>query len=287
MSSSLLAGLRVVTTALNLPGPAACARLRDLGATVTKVEPLAGDPMQGFNAAWYADLHESVNVLRLDLKSVEGRAAMDALLVEADLLVTAQRPSALARLGLGARSLAERFPRLCHVAIVGHAPPEEERAGHDLTYLAEAGLLSPPAPPATLYADMAGAERAVTTALALVLARDRGRPARTAHAPLADAAQWLAQPLSRGLTTPGALLGGGHAGYNVYPAREGWIAVAALEPHFATSLAQALGLQTLERSSLAACFARESAAHWETWARARDLPIVALRSPVSPHPENP
>jgi len=164
LSSSLLAGLRVVTTALNLPGPAACARLRDLGATVTKVEPLSGDPMQGFNAAWYADLHESVNVLGLDLKSTEGRAAMDALLVEADLLVTAQRPSALARLGLGARSLAERFPRLCHVAIVGHAPPEEERAGHDLTYLAQAGLLSPPSPPATLYADMAGAERAVTTA---------------------------------------------------------------------------------------------------------------------------
>lgn len=277
----------MVTTALNLPGPAACARLRDLGATVTKVEPPSGDPMQGFNAAWYAHLHESVNVLRLDLKAAEGRAAMDALLLEADLLVTAQRPSALARLGLGARSLAERFPRLCHVAIVGHAPPEEERAGHDLTYLAEAGLLSPPSPPATLYADMAGAERAVTTALALVLARDRGRPARAAFAPLADAATWLSQPLARGLTSPGALLGGGYAGYNVYAAKEGWIAVAALEPHFAHALAQALGLETLERPNLAACFARESAAHWENWARARDLPIVALRAPLSPTSENP
>ena len=111
MSSSLLAGLRVVTTALNLPGPAACARLRDLGATVTKVEPPSGDPMQGFNAGWYAALHESIDVRRIDLKTPEGRAAMDALLLEADILVTAQRPSALARLGLGARALAERFPR--------------------------------------------------------------------------------------------------------------------------------------------------------------------------------
>ena len=57
MSSSLLAGLRVISTALNLPGPAACARLRDLGATVTKIEPLSGDPMQQFNAAWYATTH--------------------------------------------------------------------------------------------------------------------------------------------------------------------------------------------------------------------------------------
>jgi crotonobetainyl-CoA:carnitine CoA-transferase CaiB-like acyl-CoA transferase len=281
LSSSLLAGLRVVTTALNLPGPAACSRLRDLGATVVKVEPPQGDPMQAYDAAWYADLHASIEVRRLDLKSPAGGAAMDAMLTEADLLVTAQRPSALARLGLGARALAERFPRLCHVAIVGHPPPEEEHAGHDLTYLAQAGLVAPPGLPATLYADMAGAERVVTTALALVLARDRGRPARAAHAPLAEAAEWLAGPLWRGLTAPGALLGGGYAGYNVYATQDGWIAVAALEPHFAHALGEALGIEPLERSSLAARFATASSAHWETWARARDLPIVAVRTPTT------
>ncbi|HEX5130644.1 MAG TPA: CoA transferase [Usitatibacter sp.] len=278
MSSTLLAGLRVVTTALNLPGPAACMRLRELGAEVLKVEPPSGDPMRGYDAAWYADLHASIEIRTLDLKAPDGRAAMDALLSGADLLVTAQRPSALARLGLGARALAERFPRLCHVAIVGHAPPDEESAGHDLTYLARAGLVSPPNLPATLYADMAGAERVVTTALALVLARDRGRPARAAYAPLAEAAEWLAGPLARGLTAPGALLRGGCAGYNVYAAKDGWIAVAALEPHFARGIAQAFGLPELDPASLAERFARETAAHWETWARARDLPIVAVRT---------
>lgn len=284
MSSSLLAGLRVVTTALNLPGPAACARLRDLGATVAKVEPPSGDPMEGFDRDWYLALHEGIAVHRLDLKGEAGRAAMEALLVEADILVTAQRPSALGRLALGGRALAERFPRLCHVAITGHAPPQEEQPGHDLTYLAAAGLLGAESPsmPATLYADMAGAERVVTTALALVLARDRGRPARAAYAPLAEAAEWLAQPLAHGLTAPGALLGGGFAGYNVYATREGWIAVAALEPHFARALARELGLAELGRESLAAAFRRESAAHWEGWARARDLPIVALRPPSPP-----
>lgn len=280
MSSSLLAGLRVVTTALNLPGPAACSRLRELGAAVDKVEPPSGDPMQRYHPAWYERLHEGVAIHRLDLKG-DGRAGLERLLLEADLLVTAQRPSALSRLGLGARALAERFPRLCHVAIVGHAPPREEHAGHDLTYLAEAGLLSPPALPATLYADMAGAERAVTTALALVIARDRGRPARAAYSPLADAADWLAKPLANGLTAPGAMLGGGFAGYNVYAAKDGWIAVAALEPHFAESLAEALEAP-LAAAPLAERFARETADHWEAWARARDLPIVALRSPTTP-----
>jgi len=279
VSSSLLAGLRVVTTALNLPGPAACARLRDLGATVDKVEPPSGDPMRAYHAAWYEALHESIRVHCVDLKTPDGRAQMEALLLEADLLVTAQRPAALARLGLGARDLAQRFPRLCHVAIVGHAPPREEDAGHDLTYMAEAGLLAPPSMPPTLFADMAGAERAVTTALALVIARDRGRPARAAHAPLADAAAWLAQPRAHGLTAPGALLGGGYAGYNVYATKDGWIAVAALEPHFARALGHALAIEPIDAARLAERFAAETARHWESWARARDLPIVALRTP--------
>ncbi len=272
----------MVTTALNLPGPAACSRLRDLGASVAKFEPPAGDPLETFCPAWYARLHEGVSVQRVDLKQAPGRAALERALLESDLLVTAQRPSALARLGLGAQSLAERFPRMCHVAITGHAPPREEIPGHDLTYLASVGALSPPALPATLFADMAGAERAVSTALALVIARDRGRPAKAAFAPLAEAAQWLAQPLANGLTARGATLGGAHPGYNIYAAKRGWVAVAALEPHFANALAQALGVAEFTVESVAACLATEDAEHWESWARSRDLPLVALRNPLPP-----
>ena len=280
MPTALLEGLTVVTTALNLPGPAACARLRDLGARVDKVEPPAGDPFEVFRPAWYARLHEGVGVHRLDLKNDAGRAALHALLACADLLVTAQRPSALARLGLGAADLA-KFPRLCHVAITGHAAPDEERPGHDLTYCAEAGLLTPPSIPVTLYADIAGAERAVTTALALVLARDRGCAARAAAAPLADVALDLARPLAEGLTTPGALLGGGFAGYNLYQAKRGWVAVAAIEPHFAARLASALGIEALSTELLAARFIERDAAQWEEWAKEHDLPLSALRTPTS------
>jgi alpha-methylacyl-CoA racemase len=274
--SSLLEGLVVVTTALNLPGPAACARLRSLGARVEKVEPPAGDPFAGFHPAWYARLHEGIRVHRLDLKAEAGRAGMNALLATADLLVTAQRPSALARIGLGADRLV-LHPRLCHVAITGHAAPREEDPGHDLTYCAEAGLLTPPSLPPTLYADMAGAERAVSTALALVIARDRGAPARAVVSPLADAALELALPLAEGLTTPGGMLGGGYAGYNLYQAKRGWIAVAAIEPHFAARLASALGLAALSTDALAARFREQDADHWEAWAKEHDLPLAVLR----------
>jgi len=279
MPSILLAGLRIVSTALNLPGPAACARMRDLGAIVTKIEPPTGDPLEGFCPAWYRRLHEGMEVRRLDLKAEHGRAALHALLEDADLLVTAQRASALARLGLDTATLESRFPRLCHAAITGHAPPDEETPGHDLTYMAVHGLVSPPRMPPTLYADMAGAERAVSTALALVIARHREGRGRTAAVPLAEAAAFLAQPLEEGLTRPGAILGGGTPGYNLYAAGDGWIAVAALEPHFARRLAESLRLPALSAAALGEVFARESVAHWERWGRERDLPIVAVRSP--------
>jgi alpha-methylacyl-CoA racemase len=273
----LLDGLRVVTTALNLPGPAACARLRELGATVAKVEPPTGDPMERFNASWYGKLHEGVTIGRLDLKSDEGRRAMGKLLDEADLLITAQRASALDRMGLGPDSLARDHPRLCHVAITGHASPGDELAGHDLTYLAAHGLVVPPAMPRTLYADVAGAERAVSTALALVIARDRTGKAHRATAALADAAAALAQPLHQGLTRPGAILGGGNPAYNLYAAREGWIAVAALEPHFEKKLGDKFALGKLTIDALRSLFASHDAEYWEEWGRRNDIPIVAVR----------
>ena len=276
---NLLHGLRVVTTALNLPGPAACARLRDLGAMVAKIEPPSGDPFEVFCPAWYRRLHEKVEVGRLDLKSETGRRAMATLLAGADLLVTAQRASALERLGLDPEHLRAAYPRLCHVAITGHAPPDDELPGHDLTYLAEHGLVTPPEMPPTLFADMAGAERAVSTALALVIARDRGGTGASQSVALADAAAALAQPLHEGLTRKGALLGGGLAGYNLYAARVGWVAVAALEPHFAQRLGQRFALSEITIESLRDIFAAHDADYWEAWARKHDLPIVAVRIP--------
>ena len=274
----LLEGIRVVTIALNLPGPAACARLRDLGASVAKIEPPSGDPFEAFCPHWYGRLHAGMEIERLDLKSETGVRAMSKLLANADLLVTAQRASALERLRLGPAGLADH-PRLCHVAITGHAPPREEVAGHDLTYLAEHGLVAPPELPRTLFADMAGAERAVSAALALLVSRERGGRQRAATVALADAAAALAQPLHEGLTRPGALLGGGFAGYNLYAARDGWVAVAALEPHFAQRLAQRFGLSEITVEALRELFTSHDAAYWEAWALEHDLPIVAVRDP--------
>ena len=274
-----LAGIRIVTTALNLPGPVAVQRLRELGASVVKVEPPQGDPFEAICRSWYGRLHESTEVLRIDLKTDPGRDEMSRRLETADLLVTAQRASALERMGLGPASLASRFPRLCHVAIFGHAPPDDGLAGHDLTYLAALGLVDPPLLPPTLFADMSGAEHAVSMALSLLLGRERGSADRVAHVALADAAAALAQPLREGLTRPGKMLGGGYAGYNLYAALDGWLAVAVLEPRFADRLATLFNLEKLDSVMLHERFAKHDIAYWEAWARENDLPIVAVRDP--------
>jgi alpha-methylacyl-CoA racemase len=274
-----LAGFRVVTLAINVPGPLAAARLRELGAVVTKVEPPGGDPLARFAPEWYGELQEGVEVIRLNLKDPEERSGLEGLLAEADLLLTANRPAALERLALGWPRLRERHPNLSQVAIVGYPAPRENEPGHDLTYQAEHGLLAPPQNPRTLLADLAGAERAVAAALELLLARERGGGTGYVQVSLAGAAAAFAAPLRHGLTAPGGPLGGSLPGYGVYEAREGWVAVAALEPHFLERLEHELGLEGVTRDSLAKALLSRSAAEWEAWAAERDLPLAAL--PVS------
>jgi alpha-methylacyl-CoA racemase len=270
--------LQIVSLAINLPGPVAAARLRDLGATVRKVEPPDGDPLMRGCAEWYHALHEDIAVVCLDLKESDGRQQLSQMLSESDLLLTSSRLAALERLGLAWQTLHAKFPRLCHVAIIGHDPPNEEQPGHDLTYQASHGLVDPPHLPRALLADMGGADNAVTAAMALLLARERGHGAQIRHVSLSESAARHAAPLQYGLTANGGLLGGGWPGYNLYRAAEGWIAVAALEPHFAERLVRELGIVSLSYELLSEAFRTATAKEWEDWALARDLPIQAVRA---------
>src|ERR1051325_4424014 len=131
--STLLQGVKIVSVALNAPGPVAAARLTKLGADVTKVEPPNGDATKSAAPTWYASLCQGQTVLRLDLKSPDGRAQLDGLLAQADLVLASFRPSALQRLGLDWESLHARHPRLCFVGIVRQPAPHQERNGHAFT----------------------------------------------------------------------------------------------------------------------------------------------------------
>ncbi|HET9095572.1 MAG TPA: CoA transferase [Candidatus Baltobacteraceae bacterium] len=272
----MTARLRVLALVTNIPGPLAARTLARDGAAVTKVEPPQGDPLGAAAPGWYAQITEGLEVLRLDLKEPAALERMRTLLAGADVLITAMRAGALERLSLGWERLRERYPRLCHIAIVGEAAPNDDRAGHDLTYQAQAGLVDPPAMPRSVFADMFAAERAAAAAYRALLERERTGQGAYAQIAIADGAAQLADALRYGLTTRDGPLGGALPVYRLYETADGWIAIAALEPHFQAKLRDALGLQTLDTAALCARFAERSSAQWEELARQFDLPLCAV-----------
>ncbi|MBP6483849.1 MAG: CoA transferase [Rhodoferax sp.] len=259
-----LKGVRILSLALNLPGPAALMRCQAMGARCVKLEPPAhpsapkgtsGDPMGLYNRSAYDTMHAGMRILSVDLKSDKGQKALHRELTRTDVLLTSFRPSAMHKLGLEWKALHKLYPTLSLVAIFGAPGARAEEPGHDLTYLAENNLVGGLDLPPTLYADMGGSLMASEAVLKARLQQlQTGKGVRLDIA-LSDAAAYLALPRTWGLTKPGAAVGGGHAGYRVYPCKDGRVAVAALEPHFAAALAQAVGLKS---SGIMAMFAPET-----------------------------
>lgn len=260
---SVLKGVRVLSLALNLPGPAALMRCRQMGASCVKLEPPSGDPMGHYNEPAYTRLHEGVKVLTADLKTQAGQEVLHRELARTDVLITSFRPSAVEKLGLGWEKLHSAYPSLCHVAIVGAPGARAEEPGHDLTYLADNGLVPGMELPATLYADMSGSLMASEAVLkAALLQAERYAGTGETHpsgvlleVALSDAAAYVALPRHWGLTLPSGSVGGAHAGYRVYACKDGRVAVAALEPHFAAALCAAAGAPA---SDMRAMFAPET-----------------------------
>ncbi|BEP54470.1 CaiB/BaiF CoA-transferase family protein [Variovorax sp. V118] len=277
-----LDGVRVLSLALNLPGPAALLRCRTMGATCLKLEPPGGDPMGLYNRPAYTALHEGVEVRTVDLKTEAGQAQLHAELARTDVLLTSFRPSALQKLKLDWASLQARHPALSQVAIVGAPGERAEEPGHDLTYLAESGLVTGTALPPTLYADMGGALLASEAVLKAVLQQTRQRGGVYLEVALNASADWLALPRTWGLTKPDGAVGGAHAGYRVYPCADGRVAVAALEPHFAARLCDVAGVAPPDmmapatHTALAAWLATRTRAELEAMGRERDVPLLTL-----------
>lgn len=150
MAWAPLAGVRVVDLTQILSGPFATQILADLGAEVVKVEPPAGDkarrngPMVDGRSSYFASLNRGKRSVCLDLKADDDRAALLALVREADVLVENFRPGVLARLGLGYDRLRAVNPGLVYAACSGFGQ-DGARAGQpalDVVIQAMAGTMA-------------------------------------------------------------------------------------------------------------------------------------------------
>jgi crotonobetainyl-CoA:carnitine CoA-transferase CaiB-like acyl-CoA transferase len=231
--------------------------------------------MESYSPDWYRDMAAGHETVKIDIKSPAGRQQLEGLLATADVMISATRPAAMERLGLDSATLLRNHPRLCQVIIVGYPEPRDNEAGHDLTYQASMGLLDPPHMPRTLLSDMAGSELVISSVLALLYQRERSGNGGYSQVALSEAAAIIAEPLRYGLTPPGEILGGGIPEYNIYKTSDGWVAVAALEPHFKRRLEDALKVSVPEEYR--AAFVLQSSAHWQEWGKQFDVPIETVR----------
>ena len=289
---NVLQGTRILSLALNLPGPAALMRCCQMGAACVKLEPPSGDPMADYNPVAYAQLHEGVKVVEADLKSEDGQKLLHRALAKTDVLLTSFRPSALEKLGLSWSQLHAAYPTLSQVAIIGAPGARAEDPGHDLTYLADNDLVTGLELPATLYADMSGSLMASEAVLqAALLQQERYAGTGEAHTgvyievALSEAAHYIALPREWGLTRPNGAVGGAHAGYGIYRCKDGRVAVAALEPHFAAALCAAAGapapgartmFMPVTHEAVSAFFSGQTREQLDRLARERDIPLYTL-----------
>src|SRR6202041_3776586 len=126
-----LAGMKVLEFTHMVMGPSAGLILADLGADVTRVEPIGGDrtrALQGSGAGYFAMYNRNKRSICLNLKDPAGIDLARRLVRSADVLIENFRPGTLERLGLGYDSLRAENPRLIYCSAKGFlAGPYEDR----------------------------------------------------------------------------------------------------------------------------------------------------------------
>ena len=306
-----LSGVRILDLSRLLPGPYATLVLADLGADVVKVEdPRGGDyvrwmpPLAGQQSGYFHALNRNKRSATIDLRRPEGAAALRRLVRRFDVVVESFRPGVMDRLGIGWEALSGENPGvvLCSISGYGQDGPYRDRAGHDIDYVAVAGVLGLNGPPdrpqplAVQVADVAGGSWPAVAGILAALVR-RGVTGRGAHVDVAMAEGALAllalqrgaadargEPLRRG----GEMLNGAWACYGVYRTGDGrFVALGALEAKFFQAFCQAIGRPDLAeaqfddggaaaRAELDAIFAARTRDEWTAFAAEHDVCLMPV-----------
>ncbi|MCS6979038.1 MAG: CoA transferase [Flavobacteriales bacterium] len=257
-----LEGIRIIDFTRLLPGPLGCRFLAEMGAEVIKVEEKHNpDPTRQYppfreEISWlFMALNAGKQHVEYDGENPEHRAALDALLASADVLVEQYKPGTLEKMGYGFERLSALNPRLVYISLSGYPEGSSAffHAGHDINYMAESGVLAynkgatgQPVVPAFQTADIAGGSFGLVMAvLAGLLERQRTGKGLHQRVAMTSFTRHLAflpalwEQLHGGLQ--GYLLAGNMPNYGIYATQDGWVALGALEPKFWTAFCDAVG----------------------------------------------
>jgi crotonobetainyl-CoA:carnitine CoA-transferase CaiB-like acyl-CoA transferase len=294
MSTGPLSGVRILDLTRLLPGGVLGALLSDLGADVIKVEePTQGDYMRwdepriGDESAYSWIVGRGKRSVGLDLKDPRGVAMFLRMADDADIVIEGFRPGVVDRLGVGFDAVKARNPRIVYASLTGYGSDGAMRdvAGHDINYIARAGVLGMTGTPdgrvtmpGVQVGDLGGATMlGIGILAALHHATRTGEGLRVEVAMYDAALAWTsihagAYFASGQIPDPGRMLLNGQVPcYNVYECSDGrYLAVGAVEPKFWENFCRAVGREDLiprqmdedARSDTAALIATRSRDEW-------------------------
>jgi alpha-methylacyl-CoA racemase len=235
--------------------------LADMGADVLVIDRPVSSDLGLTRERWYDVMMRGKRSVTLNLKS--GKDAALELIGRADVLIEGFRPGVMERLGLGPQVALARNPRLVYGRMTGWGQegPLAARAGHDINYIALAGVLNAfgrqgeaPVPPLNLVGDFGGGGMLLGfgVACALIEARGSGK-GQVVDAAMVDGASLLAAMFSGFLAAKNwseergvNVLDTGAPWYDVYETRDGkYVSIGAIEAKFYADLLQRLGLKDL------------------------------------------
>lgn len=264
-----LSGLKVLDFSTLLPGPFASLYLADMGAEVIHIESATRPdlirlfpPYANGQATSHSYLNRNKQSITLDLKSPESIQLIHDKIAEFDIVLEQFRPGVMQRLGLDYASLAKINPRLIYCSITGYGQTGDyqQRAGHDINYLALSGIAGHsgrqaggPPPLGIQVADVAGGSlHALVAILSAVIERQRSGLGQYIDISMTDCAATLNNMAASAVLAAQvpqyaeqSYLNGGTY-YDYYETADGrYLSVGSLEPQFMLGLAQILNLPIL------------------------------------------
>jgi alpha-methylacyl-CoA racemase len=256
-----LKGLRIIEMAGIGPAPFCGMLLSDMGAEVIRVDRREKTDLGLPGKEPKFDvLHRGRKSVAVDVKSDAGRGVVRKLVAKGDALIEGFRPGVMERLGLGPDDLLAVNPRLVFGRMTGFGQdgPMAPRAGHDINYIALAGVLhtigrkgEAPMPPLNLVGDFGGGGMLLGFGVVCALLEaQRSGKGQVVDAAMVDGAATLMSAIY-GFRAQGTwkdergvnILDTGAPYYNVYETRDGkWVSIGSIEKRFYEDLLNRLGL---------------------------------------------
>lgn len=250
-ANPLLQGIRVLDLSRLLPGPFCTQYLAQMGAEVIKIEtPDGGDYARSLSPELFELVNRGKQSITLDLRKAYDVAQLKTLVKTADVLIESFRPGVMDKLGCGYSELKAINPKLVFAALTGYGQtgPYKDFAGHDMNYLATAGVLDQcgnagqgPAQSNVQIADLAGGSLTCAVGiLAAVIGAQASGQGSFVDVAMLDGSFALQAVTMATLNQYGAtkargsdMLSGALPNYSLYRCRDGkYLALGALEPKF-------------------------------------------------------